>query len=176
IIANDHRSGRVDERHLHDLAIAADHEAGIGHLQSADEYLFVDFGALADFHVRRVQKRHRTDLDVRYQPDFLPTNNREKANRSVLADLDVFTTNSRAEADRYALADPVAFEPVQENLDEPGPKPIKKHRSDRNSRLFNQHRRGSIHSSWTHSKERASHTYMLRSAGSSTSTRCFLNR
>ncbi len=37
--------------HLHDLAIASDHQFGVGELQPADEDLLIDPGPVADFHV-----------------------------------------------------------------------------------------------------------------------------
>lgn len=56
IVANHDRLRRIDERHLLDLAIAADYKPGLWGLEPTHKYLLVDLGILADFDVGCVRK------------------------------------------------------------------------------------------------------------------------
>jgi hypothetical protein len=57
VVANRDGPRRVDESHLHDLAVPADGQTGIRELQSPAHHLLVDFRAIAYRQVRRVQER-----------------------------------------------------------------------------------------------------------------------
>ena len=93
VVSHHDRACRIDEGHLHDLAVAAEYEAGIRELESPDKHLFVDFGALADLHIGSVQKGCRPDLDMGSDPDVFSANNCQKSDRCVIANFDPVSTD-----------------------------------------------------------------------------------
>src|SRR5262245_44771776 len=88
VVANSDRAARIDVAHLHDQAVASDHETRIRKLQSADKDLLVKLAAFADFDMRRVHEGQRPDLDVRPQPNRLPANRRAETDLNVIPNLD----------------------------------------------------------------------------------------
>ena len=76
-------------------------------------------------------------MDVGSDPDVLAAHNRQKSDRRVIAHLDTVPAYDRSQSDRHALADPIASEPVNPVLDEPGPQPEQQDLSDGNAGLFN---------------------------------------
>ena len=139
IVSYHDRACRIDKGHLHDLAVAAQHEAGIRELKPTDEDLFVDLAAFPDLQVRSVQECRGSDLDMGSDADVFAAHNREKSDRRVIAYFNQVPANDGSESYGNLLADPVASSPVDPVLDESWPEPEQQNISNRDAGLFNQH-------------------------------------
>lgn len=109
VVPHHNRTSWVDKGHLHDLAVAPEHEAGIRELKAADKHLFVDLAALADLQIGSVQEGRRSDLNVGSDPDVLATDNRQKSDRRMIAYLNTISADHGSQSDGDSLADTIPF-------------------------------------------------------------------
>src|SRR5581483_5077816 len=121
VIPNDDGTRRINEAHLHDRAIATNSKTGIRKLQPTHKDLLVKVGSFTDFNLRCIEKVHRADLNVGFEPNFLAPNNREKSNRGIVPHFDPISTDYRTETKCYPFADSIALHSVKKDLDKTWP-------------------------------------------------------
>ena len=114
---------RINEGHLHDLAVLPDREPRVWELKTANIDLFIQLRIITNIQVGCVEKTRRANSYTITQTNLAPADEREKPQANVASDFCLVRANYGAEANSYTAANLVTTRRYNMHLMKDGNQP-----------------------------------------------------